>query len=341
MAISARESDYSIRKLQKNLMKKFNDILNRASKLDDAQIVLSLNLSEVRKYSKEIEKQLMGAVMQFLDGDGRSFGAVHNVISAAQDDFFESLRKYNLKLKRTQTEKITKAFIESYKADIEQMIKNTYSAVQQKSALLMAMADANSVPQAVAEREAGKMLLYKQGKYISEKMLKDTWASLQKRYGLTDTMFYRKSDGTRFQYPMRSYLDMKTVTISQEAHRITTEMESAANGIHTVKISSHGSRDSCIYHEGEICFINDAAKAVFLRENPQYKIATTWRTLDEIKNDKTHMFKPNCRHITLPYPIDLMSEKTAQKEVENNVLQKIPKKINEKAIAKKLGVEAA
>lgn len=344
MAINAHNSDYSIRKLQRNLMRKFDDILKVASKLDNAEIVLSLNLSEIRKYAKEIQSQMMGAVMQFLDGDGRSFGAVHNVIKNAQDDFFEGLKKYNLKLKRTETAKLTKAFIESYAADIEQMIKNTYSAVQQKSALIHAMADAQSVPAAYAEKEASKMLMYSlngKRRYISEKLLSDAWASLNKRYGMTDTMFYRKADGGRFAYPMRSYLDMKTVTVSQEAYRITTEMESAENGIYTVKISSHGSRDSCIYHEGEVCFINDAARMIFLEKFPQYKQAARWKTLEEIKNDKTHMFKPNCRHITMPYPIDLMSEGRFKSEVENNVLQKIPAKINEAAIAKKSGVETA
>ncbi|MHC4397355.1 MAG: hypothetical protein ACYS1A_17080, partial [Planctomycetota bacterium] len=107
----------------------------------------------------------------------------------------------------------------------------------------------------------------------------------------------------------------------------------AANGILTGKVSSHGSPDSCKFHEGRIVFFSEGAKEEFIKQFPKITEARSWPTIQHLQTtDPTHIFKPNCRHVVTAFPFYLFDEADVQEELKANPSTKIPKN-PEKAVA--------
>lgn len=150
--------------------------------------------------------------------------------------------------------------------------------------------------------------IQRDGKFLSDgetsvkNQLKAYWKNLTDKYGGVETVQY--ADGKNF--PLNSYVDMRGRTSSAEVSRISTEMLAIENDIYTGKISSHRATDTCNKWEGKIIFYNEILRAEFLRMYPDYKEARGWPTKQEVEQDDTHMFKPNCRHTITPYPIHLI-----------------------------------
>lgn len=184
--------------------------------------------------------------------------------------------------------------------------------------------------------------------------LAESWQQLDKRYGKAGYVLYRGSVDdaidpelstaaqiqARKNYPLESYLYQKEKTIQQEVQTRTAEAMSAANGIYTVKFNTTGTQDSCKFWENKIVFLSELAKAQFMTRFPeQASRVKGWATVDQIRQDNTHMLKWQCRHRIEPYPIQFFDQKDLNQEIKDNPMPKIPKKINELAISKEIRKE--
>jgi len=184
---------------------------------------------------------------------------------------------------------------------------------------------------------------------LIKSQLAQTWQQLDKRYGKAGYILYRGSvddpidpslataqqTAARKNYPLESYLYQKEKTIQQEVQTRTAEAMSTANGIYTVKFNNTGTQDSCIFWQDKIVFLSDLAKAQFMARFPEQAARVKgWATVDQIRQDNTHMLKWQCRHRIEPYPIQFFDQNDLNQEIQNNRMPKVPKKINEREIEK-------
>jgi len=194
------------------------------------------------------------------------------------------------------------------------------------------MADAESIPERILKTITDqRSILSIGGKNYNNKTLGELWGVLTERYGSYDTIIFQPkilSDGTvqaGKRMPLNTYVDGKTISMSTDIHVTTNMTESARRGISTMRLTKHGSPDSCNIWEDAIVFTTKAAKDKFLKENPQMKQAASWPTISEIRNnkiDKSHMLKFNCRHTALPYPVQFLDKKDINKLRQGPKLQK-------------------
>lgn len=181
--------------------------------------------------------------------------------------------------------------------------------------------------------------------------LSGVWNQLGRRYGnagfiiynstLTDApSYFTPSADVRGKrnYPLVSYIRQKIETVNTEAKRETITQMSARNRIYTVKFNQNGTKDSCRLWENKVVFISQPAKEEFLSRYPEFKAARKWATVDDVKNDASHMMGWNCRHFFTPYPIQYMDSVGMKDEVSGNKMPKVPKKINEYQFQKRAGL---
>jgi hypothetical protein len=151
---------------------------------------------------------------------------------------------------------------------------------------------------------------------------------MNKSYGTTDTIQFRNGAN----YPIRAYVDARQLTTEAEAHRMATIIEASADGVWFGTTNRTGTTDSCLFHEGEIFFLSEEARAQAYARYGQLPELRAMRTWQEIVADKTHMGKFGCKHIVRPMMLQFMSDKKAIEEIKAAPQQEIPKKIDERKI---------
>ncbi len=166
------------------------------------------------------------------------------------------------------------------------------------------------------------------GKTYSRMALTESFERASARYGRYDTVIY--SNGNKF--PLRAYVDTRLRTMTRDVRNTTTAMAAASTGVMTVRISSHGSSDSCQFWEGKIAFISQQAKDIYLDRFPDDSRAAAIPTLDEIRADATHMFGHGCLHSFAIYPIQFFSEEDRADALDGRLPEKLPAKIQEHRI---------
>lgn len=179
--------------------------------------------------------------------------------------------------------------------------------------------------------------------------LQDIWGQLGKRYGNAGYILYRGSTDDpvdpeaalniidkRRNYPLASYIEQKVSTIEREVQTQVSTYLAAKNGIYTLKFNENGTQDSCVFWENKVVFASALAKEQFIAEFPQYANAPTWPTVEDVKNDKTHMLGWNCRHNLMPYPIQSFDEVAQKRAIIDNTMPKVPKKISEAKVRKQV-----
>ena len=179
--------------------------------------------------------------------------------------------------------------------------------------------------------------------------LQDIWNQLGKRYGNAGYILYRGSTDDpidpeaalnivdkRRNYPLASYIEQKIFTIEREVQTQVSTYLAAKNGIYTLRFNENGTQDSCVFWENKVVFASALAKEQFIAEFPQYRNAVTWPTVEDVKNDNTHMLGWRCRHTLLPYPIQSFDEVAQKRAVVDNKMPKVPKKISEAKVRKQV-----
>jgi len=343
------KSDLAIRGSKASLDAKMRRFVKKYEKLNNSIYILSNNRLKLKKVLAEYTRDLQQIWLPFFAGKN-----VEKLAKKAHKDFIDELNKYvtrpNINKRFGESSTLLTALRGQIIGNFNGVINQNRSLLSTKFNLFKSLAEASKIPAekfadiqlgarvvtsqtladagslgaTAAEREAVQKAFIEdfkktdiwtiKGKSFDKNIVNSTWKQLSKTYGMSDTVQYR--DGRN--HPIRSYTDLKYANMSREITNATTLIDSQANGITTVKVSKHGSRDSCILSEGEILFINQTSKDLYIRNFPDDKAAKRFRTVQQATDDKSHIFKANCKHRTLPFMLQHFDEADRQKTVEEN-----------------------
>ncbi len=335
-----KASDFSVRKEKKKVMDRMKRFTKKYERLDDALFVLARNKTELNRILKAYERDLLSILLPFFGGR-----PVEIVTKEAHKEFIEGLKGLTTKgvgLRRQDVTALLNANKTSLTSTIKNITRQNKSLLKTKFDLFSALANAARQPLEAFEtvqsganitalRDVLPGLTDKQistfltrdtitvkGKKFSKQLVEREWNRMVKTYGRSDTVQFR--NGTNF--PLRSYVDMKTNDMSREVQNMTVIQDSSANGVLTLKVSSHGASDSCRVHEGETVFINEAAKTAYRQQFPKDKFAARMRTVEDLKQNATHILKFNCKHRLLMNAIQFFADKDRQKVLKDNPHEK-------------------
>lgn len=336
-----RTAETAIRQKRLELGVRIGQIMRDYDHLNDAEWILSKNPAEVRRVVNAYREKLLAPLYKFFLGDGRAYSQIDNLIWQAQADFDEALKAFGVTPKKARTERLLTAIRSEYTNRVLGQVENTFKDIITKGIQFQVLArSAQLATTAQANLSNVFRAVTIDGKTYDGTKVENLWNMMTERYGRSDTVRYTRN-GVGYNYPMRSYIDMRTQTTAGEVSRMVSAVEASVNEIYTGRISRHGAVDSCSFWEGKIVFYSQVAKDEFLKQHPEYSEAQSWPTLQEVEADKTHMFKPQCKHRILPYPIQFMTEKRARSDIEQNTMPDIPDKINETKIVEKNMEKAA
>lgn len=168
------------------------------------------------------------------------------------------------------------------------------------------------------------------GALISRARLDEIVQTATRRYGRADSVQFRNGA----HYPLEPWADLKARSVPAEVHRFATQIIAQRNQKLLARVSAHGSKDSCIYHENEICFYSKSAKEEFRK---LYRIDVRHiKTVEQLAQDQTHLFKPNCVHQLKTIDHVGMTEKELRALIRASPRAKIPRKINEHKLGLRL-----
>jgi len=117
-------------------------------------------------------------------------------------------------------------------------------------------------------------------------------------------------------WQLDTYSEMLARTKMVEAYRVGGELRLIENGYDLVQITVHGAADDCRLVEGKVYSLTG--------QTPGYP------NLDEIMNMSNHIFRPNCRHRTIPYiseleknPDEFRRLSNKDQEIKDKTLRKV------------------
>lgn len=323
--------------MAKTINQKLRDLIKRNKQLDDALWVLSRTDAQffikLDKYLGDLSKLLVGRI---IDKD-----QIERVVDEALEDFAREMKKFSskkFKINLSQRGALVKSIEQQYKAQVNTVIKSIENGQIQRRAFSQLQVESQTAIDAKRvelDARLKSIRLQSGGKLVLQQTVDETWAELTKQYGDHDKVTF--TNGTKF--PLTSYVDGRLETTEAEVHRMTTAFDASKNGVLTGRVSSTGSKDSCMFHEGEIVFFSEQGKKLFKKQNPEVSVSR-FRTVPELEGDNTHIFKFRCKHTVTPWPIQFFSESDLETEVKDNPIQTIPKN-PEKAARKIVEREAA
>lgn len=305
-------------------------IVDRHAHLDDALYLLQNELPKIKldinKYTAQVEAVLMNAYSP----DKVAFD-----VQEALADFIKNLRSAvesgALEYRRANVQSFVEAAYTQYATQVGLVSSNMNSTIFSKATQFKTLAQAAEIPLARQADIANYTIRQVEiaGKQYSWNSLNDLWDRMNSEYGQRDTIQYRNG----VNYPLRTYVDARTTTSSSETQRLTTTLQASANGVLFLRISRNGSSDSCAFWEGKLVFPSEAAREEAKKRWPKVNFSGI-KTVQEVKDDSTHMFKFNCKHIlraeTIQYSDDFAAEFSEERP------PRIPNKINEAEIYEKV-----
>jgi len=317
--MGVRLSDFAIRAEKDAMLRRVNAIRKEYARLDDALWTMTQNQESVAKAIAEYSAEMRKPIMKFFAGD-----VLEETVQQAHEAFLKSLKKFiemgQVKIQRDIRERL----LESVKTDIvrnlDTMMAESKLNLTNRAFELRKMADSGAFKAADAGIDYIQIKIESitsrtiggsdSGAEFTKGELKKAWEKLQDRYGSRDTVKYR--DGKN--YPLNTYLDGRARTTATDVHILTTQVESADSGIYTGKVSSHGASDSCSKYEGRMVCMSDESRAQISRTIPA---AAKWPTVQELRADKdSHIFKFNCTHTVISWPIHLFDKQDQKAIIE-------------------------
>ena len=315
---------------QKALQLALQAIVDRYERLDDAMYILQANLPQLKLDVNRYTAQIEAVILNAYSPDRVAFD-VQNALA----DFLKNLRPAiesgALEYRRANVQAFVEAAYQQYATQVGVVATNMNATIFSKATQFKTVAQAAEIPLArqadIAEYSIRQVEIG--GKKYTWNTLNDIWARMNQEYGVRDTIQYR--NGVNF--PLRTYVDARTTTSGAETQRLTTTIQSAANGVLFLRISSNGSSDSCSFWEGKLVFPSEAAREEARKRWPKVSFAHI-KTVQEVKDDSTHMFKFNCKHILRPETIQFSDD--FADEIKEERPPRIPDKINEREIYQKI-----
>ena len=312
------KADLPIRRNSKAMVKRVNRLTKQFDRLNDPRFLLKTSNPEIRKLLTKFRERLRSITIRFFAGEN-----IDILVQAAEGDFTKAIsRVVDKDLVSTTAVKgqIKRKFSTQFSNIVNEIFGRQRSKIEQFK--IFANAQRSRV---AAEISSIRNKFTAKGKVFDLETINRNWKSFEKRFGKLDTVRFR--NGTKF--PLNRFLEGRAATTAQETQNLTTEIQAARLGISVFRVSSHGATDSCLLHEGEMVFATEEAKRKFRKAFPNHKVGN-WRTVEQLRNDQTHIFKFNCKHRLLPVAIDFMDPGDQNKEIKRQNIQTIPRKINER-----------
>jgi len=298
MAIGLHDSFGSDRDKVLSSVKK---VIDKNKVLNDPIKLIRMNQFQINSILKAYSIDLRKSLFRFFAGT-----PIERMVQAAKKDFKGSVSG-KLRSAKDITPQVKQQFLSQIKSITSEMEGRQRTKIFNFKNLVEG--SANTGKEFTKEL---KNVITINNKNIDLRDIRDNWAISNKRFGAYNSVAFRNGA----KYPLDAYTEMRTLTTAQEVHRLTTTLEAGQNDILTGKISSHGAIDSCRIHEGEIVFFSTKAKRTFIKRYPKLKKARRWKTVEEIEADGTHIFKPNCKHLVQPFPIQFFDD--IKDEVDKN-----------------------
>lgn len=311
------------------LEKRLDLLFNRYAALDNAEYLLSSNLAQIKGLADRYKVDLADILFSLIDEK-----TIAQVTAQAAHDYAKTLaaqiKSGAINKAVLDRRKLVEGLLETWKAQADSIAANSAGNLYAKGAQFQAVAVSAKIPlQRVAEIAANEITSATiGGVQYNYRALSSLWEQMNKAYGQRDTIQFR--NGTN--YPLRTYVDARKITTRAEAHRAATIIEASSDGLWFGTTNKTGTTDSCIYHEGEIFFLSDEARAQAVAKygnRPELARMSTWQ---EIVADKTHMGKFGCKHIVRPMTLQFKSEEKALQTLSENPPQAVPEKIDEKKV---------
>jgi hypothetical protein len=332
-----RLSDFFVRDAKDTLLKRLKKIFENYARLDDNQWILKKTQNEIKKVLKDYRGRL-AVITDFFSGSKFDPVAKH-----ATDDFINALSSFpefeDIKVGQTNIDRMLGSIQGEYTAAMSGTLDTIIENLATKFSRYKLMADAEKIPAAILKTITDRRDIVSIGGVdYSGKSLNELWNVLTSRYGQRDTVIFTSGK----KIPLNTYVDGKSISMATDINTTVNMTESARRGIATMKISSHGSPDSCNLWEGKIVFTTVEARNQFLKQYPEIKQAESWKVLTIIKNptfDKSHIFKFNCRHMATPYPVQFLDEKEIKQLPKSPPIQRTNReaRLNAEKINKERG----
>lgn len=317
---------------RKAVTRRLKALMSRYQELDNALWYLQQDPATIRGRIRAYQAELNG----FLKTETIRESVIRDDVNDALSKFEKNLAGYlstdEVAKRLPRLERLQQAVIDQYATQIDTVTGHIGSTLNSRGAQYRALAQAAEIPLARAAAVEGYTIRAVSigGKQYNAVQLGEYWGRMLDEYGTRGSIQYR--NGTN--YPLTTYIDQRIRTSAAETARLTAVVSSTALGITLGKISQTGTADSCKFWEGKYVFMSEEAKAQTIAARPNVKSLRSIPTVQQIKADKTHMFKWNCRHEILPQAITVLDDAEFAEEFEQSaaVQPEIPKKIDERKI---------
>lgn len=312
--------------------KRLKAIMARYEDLDNALWYLASDPGAIRNKIRQYQTEING----FLKTETVNEQVVRADVQKSLAQFEKNLRGYlesgDLFRRRPTLEALQNSVLEQYAAQVDTVTGHIGNTLFQRGSQFRALAQVAEIPAARAAAVEGYTLraVSVGGKQYNAVQLGKYWGRMLDEYGTRGSIQYR--NGTN--YPLTTYVQQRIQTSEAETDRLTSVVSSSAVGLTLGKINQTGTADSCIFWENKYVFMSDEAKAQTLAKYPKVKSLQNIPTVQDVKNDKTHMFKWNCNHRILPTSITVLPEDDFQDAFDADAARqpKVPKKIDERAL---------
>ena len=321
---------------KKAIEKRLNAMFKRYAELDDALWYLSQDPAVIRGRIRAYQTELNG----FLKTETVNESVVRDDVQKSIKKFEQNLKSFlqseGMKNRLPKLDRLQQSVVDQYAAQVDTVTAHIGSTLSQRGAQYRALAQAAEIPLARAEAIEGYTIraVSVGGKQYNAVQLGQYWSKMLDEYGTRQSIQYRNGAN----YPLTTYVDQRITTSAAETDRLTSVVASTALGLTLGKINQTGTTDSCVFWENKYVFMSDEAKAQTIAQYPNMTSLQNIPTVLDIKNDKTHMFKWNCKHRILPTSITVLSEGEFADEFEKSAARQptIPKKLNEAQIYKEI-----
>ena len=146
------------------------------------------------------------------------------------------------------------------------------------------------------------------------------WSAATKRYGSSTTVPYANG----VNYPAKIYYEQKEHSVLADANRNAMASAAMADGIMFMTTDFTGTTDSCRFHEGKLFLTSEILREFAVREFGQ--VVNKLYSVEQIKTDRTHMFKFGCKHTLIPSAVQYDQNASA---LLSQSVYKVPKVVKE------------
>lgn len=321
---------------KKRIAKSLRAIFARHAQLDNALWYLQTDPAMIRAKIRQYQTELNG----FLKTETVKENVIRDDVKKSLDQFEKNLTQYlaagDVKNRMPKLERLQQSVASQYSAQIDTITGHIGSTLGQRSARFQALAQAAEIPLARAANIEGYTLqaISVGGKQYNGVQLSEYWDRMLKEYGTRQSIQYRNGAN----YPLTTYIDQRIQTSMSETDRLTSVVASSALGLTLGQINQDGTTDSCIYWEKKYVFMSEESKAQTIAQYPNVPSLSNIPTVQQVKDDRTHMFKWNCKHRILPTSITVLSEGDFKEEFDSKAATqpKLPKIIAEPKIYEKV-----